>query len=113
MLRRDRAGRAGAVLLVRALQRAVAIAPGQSRRAVHRSVAQLGDGRDGPGPFVAARTPRSARIADKVDLRFSYDFSRARARYDYITGPVADRTLPEEVGRPDDAADADRAAADA
>ena len=30
-----------------------------------------------------------ARIANKVDLRLSYDFSRARARYDYITGPVA------------------------
>src|SRR6185503_16305236 len=37
------------------------------------------------------------RIADKVDLRFNYDFSRARALYNYITGPVADRTLPEEV----------------
>ena len=37
------------------------------------------------------------RIAEKVDLRFSYDFSRARATYEYITGPVADRTLPEEV----------------
>ena len=41
-----------------------------------------------------------ARIANKVDLRLSYDFSRARARYDYITGPVADRTLPEEVPVP-------------
>lgn len=37
------------------------------------------------------------RIAEKVDLRFSYDFSRARAIYEYITGPVPDRTLPEEV----------------
>ena len=37
------------------------------------------------------------RIADKVDLRFSYDFSRARALYEYLTGPVADRTLPEEA----------------
>jgi len=37
------------------------------------------------------------RIADKVDLRFTYDFSHARATYDYITGPVEDRTLPEEV----------------
>lgn len=37
------------------------------------------------------------RIADKVDLRFSYDFSRATALYDYITGPVVDRTLPEEA----------------
>ena len=33
----------------------------------------------------------------KLDLRFNYDFSRARATYEYITGPVADRTLPEEV----------------
>jgi MtrB/PioB family decaheme-associated outer membrane protein len=37
------------------------------------------------------------RIAEKVDLDFSYDFSRARATYEYITGPVPDRTLPEEV----------------
>ena len=37
------------------------------------------------------------RIAEKVDFRVSYDFSRARARYNYITGPVPDRTLPEEV----------------
>lgn len=41
-----------------------------------------------------------ARIADRVDLRVSYDFSRNRARYDYITGPVPDRTLPEEVSVP-------------
>jgi MtrB/PioB family decaheme-associated outer membrane protein len=38
-----------------------------------------------------------ARIAGKIDLHFGYDFSRARARYQYTTGPVADRTLPEEV----------------
>ena len=38
-----------------------------------------------------------ARIADRVDVRFSYDFSRARAIYEYITGAVPDRTLPEEV----------------
>jgi MtrB/PioB family decaheme-associated outer membrane protein len=38
-----------------------------------------------------------ARIAEKIDLRFSYDFSRARANYEYITGPVPDRTLPEEA----------------
>ena len=37
------------------------------------------------------------RILPKVDLRLSYDFSRARARYTYITGAVVDRTLPEEV----------------
>ena len=40
------------------------------------------------------------RIKEKVDLKLSYDFSRGRARYDYITGPVADRTLPEEVPVP-------------
>jgi MtrB/PioB family decaheme-associated outer membrane protein len=37
------------------------------------------------------------RIIDKMDLRVFYDFSRARARYQYVTGAVADRTLPEEV----------------
>ncbi|HEV8348118.1 MAG TPA: MtrB/PioB family outer membrane beta-barrel protein [Vicinamibacterales bacterium] len=37
------------------------------------------------------------RVAPNVDLRLSYDFSRARARYDYVTGAVPDRTLPEEV----------------
>ncbi len=36
-------------------------------------------------------------IASKINMRFGYDFSRARARYEYITGPVADRTLPEEA----------------
>jgi hypothetical protein len=35
-----------------------------------------------------------------VDVRLAYDFTRARARYDYITGPVPDRTLPEEVPVP-------------
>jgi MtrB/PioB family decaheme-associated outer membrane protein len=37
------------------------------------------------------------RIGGKVDLGFTYDFSRARATYTYSTGPVEDRTLPEEV----------------
>jgi MtrB/PioB family decaheme-associated outer membrane protein len=40
------------------------------------------------------------KIGGKVDLHLAYDFSRARGRYDYITGPVADRTLPEEVTVP-------------
>jgi MtrB/PioB family decaheme-associated outer membrane protein len=39
----------------------------------------------------------ASRIAERVDLRLSYDFSRGRAYYRYITGAVADRTLPEEV----------------
>jgi len=37
------------------------------------------------------------RIADKVDLAFSYDYNRTRATYEYITGAVPDRTLPEEA----------------
>ena len=49
-----------------------------------------------------------ARIADKVDLRFSYDFSRARARYDYITGPVAGSHAAGGGGRADDVAAARR-----
>jgi MtrB/PioB family decaheme-associated outer membrane protein len=40
------------------------------------------------------------RIAEKVDVRLSYDFSRGRAHYRYITGPVPNRTLPEEVVLP-------------
>jgi MtrB/PioB family decaheme-associated outer membrane protein len=38
-----------------------------------------------------------AQIGGKVDVAVNYDFSRARANYNYITGAVADRTLPEEV----------------
>jgi hypothetical protein len=37
------------------------------------------------------------RIGAKADLRLFYDFSRSRARYQYITGAVLDRTLPEEA----------------
>jgi MtrB/PioB family decaheme-associated outer membrane protein len=33
----------------------------------------------------------------KVDVSLSYDYSKNRGTYDYITGPVEDRTLPEEV----------------
>ncbi len=39
-------------------------------------------------------------LNDRVDVHVSYDFNRARAFYDYGTGPVADRTLPEEVVAP-------------
>lgn len=41
-----------------------------------------------------------ARIGGKVDLGLSYDFSRSRARYEYLTGPVPDRTIPEEAQVP-------------
>jgi hypothetical protein len=36
-------------------------------------------------------------MAGRLNLSLAYDWSRARATYDYITGPVPDRTLPEEV----------------
>ena len=38
-----------------------------------------------------------AKIAGKFDVTVNYDFSRSRSNYDYTTGAVADRTLPEEV----------------
>lgn len=37
------------------------------------------------------------KIADKLDIQFSYDFNRARALYEYIAGTATNRTLPEEV----------------
>ena len=33
----------------------------------------------------------------KFDVALSYDFSKSRATYDYTTGAVEDRTLPEEI----------------
>lgn len=36
-------------------------------------------------------------IRSKVDLHFTYDMNRAEAAYNYITGPVSDRTLPDEA----------------
>lgn len=36
-------------------------------------------------------------IAEKVDLALSWDYNRTRATYEYITGAVPDRTLPEEA----------------
>jgi MtrB/PioB family decaheme-associated outer membrane protein len=36
-------------------------------------------------------------IGEKVDLAFSWDYNRTRATYEYITGAVTDRTLPEEA----------------
>jgi hypothetical protein len=37
------------------------------------------------------------RIANRFDLGYSYDFNHAHSTYDYITGAVPNRTLPEEV----------------
>jgi hypothetical protein len=37
------------------------------------------------------------KIGNKADLLFGFDFNQADSIYDYITGPVPDRTLPEEV----------------
>ncbi|HYN10908.1 MAG TPA: MtrB/PioB family outer membrane beta-barrel protein [Vicinamibacterales bacterium] len=53
------------------------------------------DGTDRVHSFIV--TAGVAKIAEKVGLQFSYDFNRAHALYEYITGPVVDRTLPEEV----------------
>jgi hypothetical protein len=39
----------------------------------------------------------AVQLGDRVDVFFTYDFNRARATYEYITGAVMDRTLPEEV----------------
>jgi len=36
-------------------------------------------------------------IGDKLDLALSWDYNRTRATYEYITGFVIDRTLPEEA----------------
>jgi MtrB/PioB family decaheme-associated outer membrane protein len=38
-----------------------------------------------------------SRIAGRIDLAASYDFNRARTTYEYLTGPVPNRTLPEEA----------------
>lgn len=40
------------------------------------------------------------KFRDRVDVQVTYDFNRGRAFYDYGTGPVADRTLPEGVVAP-------------
>lgn len=37
------------------------------------------------------------RVAEKLDIFLRYDYNRTRATYEYITGAVTDRTLPEEV----------------
>jgi len=37
------------------------------------------------------------QLAEKLDLHLSWDYNRTRATYEYITGAVPDRTLPEEV----------------
>ena len=40
------------------------------------------------------------KIASKIDLNLAYDFNRAHSEYLYVTGPVPDRTLPEEIEVP-------------
>jgi MtrB/PioB family decaheme-associated outer membrane protein len=36
-------------------------------------------------------------IRSRMDLHFTYDMNRAEAEYNYVTGPVSDRTLPDEA----------------
>ena len=90
-------GDPGGVVLLRAVRRAVTLATGQATRP--SSSTPHGTGRptatDKAHSFLV--TMGIARIAEKVDLHLAYDFSRTRAIYNYITGPVPDRTLPEEV----------------
>lgn len=45
-------------------------------------------------------TGEIAKIGNKADLTVGYDFNTSRSRYDYLTGPVASRTLPEEASIP-------------
>jgi MtrB/PioB family decaheme-associated outer membrane protein len=37
------------------------------------------------------------QLADKVDVLVSYDYNKATATYNYITGAVPNRTLPDEL----------------
>jgi MtrB/PioB family decaheme-associated outer membrane protein len=52
------------------------------------------DGHDRVHSVIASAEVR--QIRDRLDLRFAYDFNRARALYLYGVGPIVDRTLPEE-----------------
>lgn len=53
------------------------------------------DARDRAHSFIA--NAHFGRVGEKFDVNLLYDFSLSRSNYDYITGPVVDRTLPEEV----------------
>ena len=53
------------------------------------------DARDRAHSFII--NANFARVAEKFDVTVMYDFNLARSNYNYITGPVLDRTLPEEV----------------
>jgi hypothetical protein len=37
------------------------------------------------------------QIREKIDVQLVYDYNRARALYEYFTGVVSPRTLPEET----------------
>jgi MtrB/PioB family decaheme-associated outer membrane protein len=52
------------------------------------------DGQENVNAIVAA--VEMNKIREKVNLRFAYDFNRSHSVYNYILGPVPDRTLPEE-----------------
>lgn len=53
------------------------------------------DARDRAHSVIA--TAHFARVREKFDINLVYDFSLSRSNYNYITGAVSDRTLPEEV----------------
>jgi MtrB/PioB family decaheme-associated outer membrane protein len=53
------------------------------------------DARDRAHSFIA--NAHFARVREKFDVNVLYDFNLSRSNYDYLTGPVLDRTLPDEV----------------
>ncbi len=53
------------------------------------------DGTDRAHSFIL--TGEVLNIKNRTDLHFTYDMNRAKATYDYVTGPITDRTLPDEA----------------
>ena len=53
------------------------------------------DGTDRAHSFIL--TGEVLNIKNRTDLHFTYDMNRAKAAYDYVTGPITDRTLPDDA----------------
>ena len=53
------------------------------------------DGTDRAHSFIL--TGEVLNIKNRTDLHFTYDMNRAKANYDYVTGPITDRTLPDDA----------------
>ncbi len=76
-----------------ALQRSRQANPGAQQQDPSRNWAT--DSSDKVHSFITALN--FTGLGDKVDLAFMFDYNRTRATYEYITGAVVGRTLPEEV----------------